>query len=200
MTPKPSKLEPSALAPSGLGDAQAPYTIQDHKHRFAAWAASRAASTKGCRFKVITGIEILERGSFTPRFESLGVLPEPSDIDNVHKEWRLALIDAAKDRRVAFTHGVAAKLINVYLKALFVCGGNHEDPRVKALHPPIDALLLRELAAKNIGGSAREWRRFGTMRWSKLDSSEYQAVIDCIRHAIPGRPLWEIESHWRGHQ
>jgi hypothetical protein len=52
---------------------------------------------------------------------------------------------------------VAAKLINVYLKAVFVCGGQHSNKRVKSLHPPIDSQLLDELYNQNIGDLKREW-------------------------------------------
>lgn len=37
------------------------YSIEEHKHRFAAWAAGRAATVNGCRFKVEDGKKILER-------------------------------------------------------------------------------------------------------------------------------------------
>ena len=36
------------------------YTIEEHKHRFAVWAASRASSVKGCRFSVLQGKMIIE--------------------------------------------------------------------------------------------------------------------------------------------
>ena len=100
-----------------------------------------------------------------------------------------------------FTHGIAAKLINGYLKDRFVCGGYHEHERVKCLHPPIDALLLGALAEENVGGHAQQWREFRDQRWSKFDSAMYQAVINLIRESLPaGEPLWKIEQYWRGHQ
>ena len=37
-----------------------PYSIEEHKHRFAAWAAGRAANVNGCRFTVEQGKKILE--------------------------------------------------------------------------------------------------------------------------------------------
>ena len=37
-----------------------PYDINEHKHRFSAWAESRAASTMGCRFSVRVGKQIIE--------------------------------------------------------------------------------------------------------------------------------------------
>jgi hypothetical protein len=35
------------------------YSIEEHKHRFAAWAASRAANVNKCRFRVEQGKKIL---------------------------------------------------------------------------------------------------------------------------------------------
>ncbi len=87
------------------------------------------------------------------------------------------------------THGVAAKLINVYLKAIFVCGGHHDHQRVRVLHPPIDRLLLRNLGWNNIGP------------WSHFESNTYEEVIDCIRKKIgTGQPVWKIEEYWPGFQ
>lgn len=40
------------------------YTIEEHRHRFAAWAAGWAASVKGCRFTVEIGRRLLERAGF----------------------------------------------------------------------------------------------------------------------------------------
>ena len=36
------------------------YSIIEHKHRFASWAAGRAANVKGCRFTVEQGKKIIE--------------------------------------------------------------------------------------------------------------------------------------------
>lgn len=35
------------------------YTIEEHRHRYAAWAESRTASIKTCRFEVKIGGEII---------------------------------------------------------------------------------------------------------------------------------------------
>jgi hypothetical protein len=177
-----------------------PYTIEEHIHRGAVWDAGRAASVKGCRFKVTQAKAILERCGFNIDRCKLETLPGPTTVDARHLEWRTQVIDAACRLDVKFTHGVAAKLINCYLKARFLCAGYHEHERVKCLHPPIDAVLLDELARKNVGGFQREWRRFYNMRWSKFDAETYQSVIDQIRRAIPGRSLWEIEEYWQGYQ
>ncbi len=178
------------------------YTIEDHKHRLAAWAASRAASaSKGHRFKVWQGVEILEACGFTSKFSRPELLPKPAQLDHTHEKWRKAIIEAARRQGLEFTHGVAAKLINSYLKVRFVCGGFDEDPRVKSLHPPIDRVLLEGLAKSDFGGFKEQWKMFCQEGWSNFGCDTYQNVIDCIRNALPsGEALWKIEEHWKGHQ
>ena len=178
-----------------------PYSITDHKHRYCAWAASRAASTKTCRFNVLQGKSIIEDVGLDKLLQGPHQLPAPNMIDNYHRDWRqTAMTSAAGMKLVGFSHGVAAKLINVYLKGAFVCGGHASDPSVAALHSPIDALLLDALYEANIGQQNEAWAEARRLRWSKLDSDEYERVISAIRTAMSGRPLWEVEEHWRGYQ
>jgi hypothetical protein len=182
----------------GLG-----YTIQEHQHRFAAWVAGRAASVKGCRFTVKQAKAILEAVGFDAAFATPSALPKPTEFEFTHRKWRMAVIKAAAKQKLPlkFTHGVAAKLINCYLKVRFVCGGQHEHERVRCLHPPIDEVLLKELARRNVGGFSRQWQKLRQQRWSKFDSAAYQSAIDHIRQSLPsGEPLWKIEEYWEGHQ
>ena len=106
----------------------------------------------------------------------------------------------AASHNLTFTHGVAAKLINCYLKSRLVCGGYHADARVKSLHPLIDGVMLRTLARLNIGGYRKEWQRARTAHWSKLDSNGYERLIQLIRVCLKGEPLWMVEQYWQGHQ
>ena len=178
-----------------------PYTIEMHRHRVAAWAASRGASTSPlCRFRVETGVAILEAAGFSSDLAHPRQLPISDELDKTHSKWRKRAIRVASDKGLGFSHGIAAKLINIYLKVRFVCAGHHKHDNAKNLHPPIDALLLKTLGDENVGGFSSDWRRFHNMRWSKFSSEEYEAVIDLIRRAIPGRPLWMIEQYWQGHQ
>jgi hypothetical protein len=176
------------------------YGIEKHKHLFAAWAAGRAASVKGCRFSVEQGREVLEACGFTYEFATLEQLPTAESMDDQHRRWRNAAIGAAESRGLMSTHGVAAKLINIYLKSRFVCGGHHSHERVRALHPPIDDVLLRILAGSDFGGFGRDWRSARSTRWSRLDSDQYENVIKLIRVGLKDAPLWMIEQFWRGNQ
>lgn len=177
------------------------YGIDLHTHRLAAWAACTAArASKLCRFSVEDGTTILEQAGFTEAFV-LSHLPAISDTDQIHRQWRETIIRAADANGYAFTHGVAAKLINCYMKVRFVCGGHNADPRVSALHPPIDKVLLTALEKRNFGGHRASWRLLSSKGWSKFDSQDYEKTIHLIRTSLPtGLPLWTIEEHWRGYQ
>lgn len=179
-----------------------PYNIHHHSHRLAAWAASSSASASPvCRFKVCKGITILENCGFSPALASPDQLPDVNEIDETHHQWRNNVIEEAGNANLVFSHGIAAKLINCYLKVRFVCGGHHDHDRVKCLHPPIDEILLRGLADSNYGNQAQGWRDFQKARWSKYDNDTYERVIALIKQTLnPGAPLWSIEEYWAGHQ
>ena len=176
------------------------YSIETHKHLFAAWAASRAASVNGCHFTVEKGRKILEECGFVADFAVPEKLPREGLIDASHRKWRELACELTRKWDFPFTHGVAAKLINCYLKSRFVCGGHHSHPNVAMLHPPIDKLLLDELAKINLGGEARYWRRMSQRGWSNFNSDEYENVILSIRANLGSRPFWMIEEYWRGNQ
>lgn len=172
------------------------YAINEHCHRFAAWAAGRATSTSTLRLSVEQGRGLLEAAGFTAGFATPDLLPDPAKIDMEHRRWR----DDMKRHSAKVTDGIAAKLINVYLKARFVCGGFAEHPNVAALHPPIDRLLLDELGRQDFAAQGRIWRRASLEGWSTFGGPRYEGVIACIRSGLNGKPLWTIESHWKGHQ
>jgi len=172
------------------------YSIEEHRHRFSAWAASRAASVINCRFTVRQGKELLEKAGFNAHFQ----LPHSSDFDSMHESWRKRLISKAKKLELAFSHGIAAKLINVYLKSAYVCARNFDDVRVKAIHPPIDSVLLDALYQQNVGDRRKDWQAARRVRWSNLSSHQYQSLINAIKNVMEDRGLWEIEEYWPGHQ
>jgi len=177
------------------------YEIQEHKHRYAAWAASRAASTKTCRFNVLQGRTIIEEIGLQDFLDRPDDLPNPHQIDAVHREWRaVSILSAERMNLIGFGHGVAAKLINVYLKGTFVCGGYEKHPSVAALHPPIDSLLLDSLEEKDKGAREIVWKEAKKAKWSKFDSQQYERVVEAIRSLQAETPLWQVEQHWRGYQ
>jgi hypothetical protein len=154
-----------------------------------------------CRFGVEQGRAILESCGFTANFCRPEQLPAPHVVDGTHRQWRAEIMGAAKLRKLRFTHGVAAKLVKVYLKSRFVCAGHHAHARVQSLHPPIDSVLLKGLAVANVGGHGKEWKRGAAKaRWSKFGSDDYEQVIALIRQSLEGAPLWRIEEYWKGNR
>ena len=180
------------------------YNIHTHCHRFAAWAASRAASVSPvCRFTVETGKKLLESiGLNDAALTTPEALPDHETIDLVHRQWRDTMLRNANDEGLStFTHGVAAKLINVYLKCRFVCGGYVEHPKVQCLHPPIDSLLLTSLAKeKQFIVQSKVFNDARKQRWSNFNSDEYEKVIHALKLALKGAPLWHAEEFWKGNR
>lgn len=180
-----------------------------HRYKFAAWAAARAASSsKSARLKVKFASQLLRS---VPGLYHLALgtewLPPRSAFDEEHHRWCCAIIDAAASdeaRPMFISYGVAAKLVNCYLKALFlsqfgVPSEDDFDGKIDAIHPPIDRLLLKDLTAKNVGGHKGEWLALYTKGWSNFDHADYVAAIKLIRDATDGR-LWAIEAYWTGYQ
>ena len=165
-----------------------------HKHRFSAWAASRAASTKTCRFKVELGQEILEtvKNKMLPKSQIL--------FDEFHRNNRNLIITEASRLGLKFTHGIAAKLFNCYLKSMYVNDESIDLKIRKIIHPPIDSLLLKSLYKKNIGDNKNIWKNASKISWSKFSSNDYETVINKIIEIYSNEGLWKVEEHWIGHQ
>jgi hypothetical protein len=178
------------------------YNITTHHHRFAAWASSTAArSSRLCRFSVKNGVRILDAIGFGPDFSSPKNLPAPIDFDGVHKNWRVAAIAQAQSLGIQnFTHGVAAKLINCYLKSRFVCGPFFSHTKIKALHPPLDRLLLESLERIDFGGQKRQWKSLKLKGWSNFNSGDYEKAIKLMKKTLKKDEFWRIEEFWRGFQ
>jgi hypothetical protein len=178
------------------------YTIETHHHRFAAWAAATAArASKLCRFSVKQGFQIIDSIGFGPDFSFPNNLPHPSRFDMIHGTWREKAIYEAKNLKInGFTHGVAAKLINCYLKARFVCGPNFNDLNTQLIHPPIDRVLLESLERIDFGGQKAKWKSLKTRGWSNFNSGEYQEAIQILKKSMGHKELWRIEEFWRGYQ
>ena len=178
------------------------YTIEEHQHRLAFWAASRGAMRVRANLDVYAGKALLEACGFLPNFSNPSLLPAPQDIDQIHQGWRDTIkMEALNHHIPSFTDGIAAKLINCYLKVRFVCAGHHLDIRVRSLHPPIDSLMFKKMAKANIGGEASAWRHFNRVGWSNFDATQYQAIINLVRSSLNhGEPLWKAEEFWPGYR
>lgn len=171
------------------------YTIHEHTHRFACWAAATGASASPkCRFTIEAGKKILEKAGLDARLNHPKQLPSPARLDSAHLVWCKKVIKEAKVNKIKFSHGIAAKLINIYLKTKFTCGGHSRHPNVAALHPPIDSILL-----KAYNQSVSRKKRLRT-NWSTFDLKSYKGAIKALRSSNNGKPFWALEALWQGHR
>lgn len=194
------------------------YTIRDHAHRFAVWAAGRAYSRSGGDgggYSVQYAQRMLEAAGMRD-INTPEDLPSKEKIDAfIH--GRIEAVRAARPATyvhhqtredVAFrcTYGRAQKLVNVYLKSKLVCGGYHDDERVARLHPPIDRKLLTGLNAfsEKVAGQD-EYAEFRKNlldaqalggAWVIFTQATYDAYIIAVKALQMDKPLWAVEEHW----
>jgi hypothetical protein len=181
----------------------AAYSLHDHKHRFSVWAAStaaRQARTK-CHFSVEEGKKILESADIEESIQLIPKIKSQDKFDDWHKDMCNRLISKAKNDHIqGFTFGVAAKLLNCYLKSYFI---DYLD-ELKFIHPPIDKLLLDKLADKNIGDKKKFWKCKSKIGWSSFEEEDYLEIIKSIKETLheidDSSGLWKIEYYWVGHQ
>ena len=200
------------------------YGQDEHVFRYAAWAASTAASaSKKCRFKVSKGLRLLEEADLSKLAKGFHYLVDVKDFDIWHDEKCEELTKKAKEilndtksgEKPRFTYGVAAKLLNCYLKTIFVTQfigslSANEREKVNAIHPPIDRLLLNSIktnlkqiyADSEIEEKRKFWRSKDIQSWSLYEARDYKKVIGEIKQIQKKRnqPLWMIEAYWPGHQ
>jgi hypothetical protein len=171
------------------------YDLSEHRHRFAVWAAARAAqrgfTSVGHLRQALeaTDIRLLLANSKT-------LLVSSAEFDALHKKWCAEIKQCLARKNLDATYGRTAKLVAVYLKAAVILAGAFDTPLGRSAHPPIDRILLQALAASNEIKSPhqKEWRE---INWTELDEPEYWKLIGQLRSALPSdSPFWMLEKYW----
>lgn len=176
------------------------YDIVKHRHHEACWAAARSAQRGLQGFTVELGCEIIDLLNLKRFLKNPDIIPTTaSELDKRHDKWRKEARDAARKHfQVKLTDGRAAKLINSYFKSALVCGDYHNHPKVSQLHPPIDRILL-----ENLANDKRTKDRFNWVaeNWTDFNSERYNAAIKNLRKLLPSdTPFWKIEKFWTVHR
>lgn len=194
------------------------YDIYEHRHRLAVWGAGRAYSRQGPGHTIAVAKHLIEKSGLGA-INTADHLPHPQAMDDFIHERIHAVMDASQgvyytkrakgepDAREALvcTYGRAQKLVNMYLKIKIVCAGYHDHLHVKALHPPLDAVLLKALDSsvaidrdsdlKVFRGKLAIAKALGKT-WTTFDRSTYDAYIAAIRVFQGSQPLWAVERLW----
>ncbi|WP_100644035.1 hypothetical protein [Alteromonas facilis] len=206
------------------------YTLPAHKHILAAWAASTAAnnSTK-FRFSVELGKRLLmqcnlSETEFLERINLVQEFTSQEEFDAWHNSFILEMLDESRVNEVItrfnleskksldcrnFTYGIAAKMLNVYLKVFFL-GELGAKKFADFIHPPIDRLLLEQLRKIDKEHFSFKKHDFpnhklnsGVPAWTQLDNKQYSLIIQKIKQYLANQSvegMWQIEFAWRGHQ
>ena len=194
------------------------YDLEEHRHRFAYWAAARAAfihPEKGLTVSVAK--DALEKSLRAIALDPDSWPTKASVVDNELKKWTTEVHTSLSQVSPGVKYGRAAKLVAVYLKDMVVTGPLADHDFAKLLHPPIDKNLLEGLK-KGLGqgslfrdgvspdSQARVRVALSntlTKRWSRLEPNEYCELISAFRDAHLDRDerdqpaFWHLERHWR---
>lgn len=173
-----------------------PYDLSEHGHRFAVWAAARAAQ------RGFTTVENLRDALQSTGIRNAVANPESlelrlSGFEALHRQWCSSICSALRHRRIpSGTYGRAAKLVAVYLKATVIMGDGANSPLGLSMHPPIDRTLLHTLAAcaRIESPHKSEWRN---TNWTRLNEQGYYRLIAQLREVVPdSQPFWMLEQYW----
>ena len=178
------------------------YDLFEHRHRFSAWAAARAAqrglrngTTEVCYHALKNEAKLTE---FIRQHAGKPITCK--EFDKLHREWCKSVVAYLKEQGVsAVTYGRAAKLVGVYLKCMVVIGPLAGTPLARFAHPPIDSNILDGLAEVP-GISPKAKKIFLSTRWTKLDRKQYYDLVKIIRSEKELRddidPFWRLERYW----
>jgi hypothetical protein len=173
------------------------YTLATHHHRFAAWAAARAAQRRLANSRTIINalhvcgvVQVVDTNDYWPTTAAM--------FDVVHREWCRALVNHLLSAGInAAKYGHAAKIIAVYLKSRIVLSGHHDTRFASVIHLPIDRILLRAVAGHMRATDRPLATRLRTTAWTALTETSYDELIACLRGAGFDRPaFWYIERFW----
>ena len=182
------------------------YNLDFHKHILSKWAASRAASqSKGFKFSVELGSKLLlfgKKGSqasdqeFIDYIKQIENFNSQDDYDSWHHQTIVnmtsytdelkQLLDKHNKSFNNYTYGIAAKILNCYLKVFFLESfGNQKF--ADFIHPPVDAILLKALRKEdkklfNFKNSV--FTNIGVLKiptWTRINENEYKEIIKLMK-------------------
>jgi hypothetical protein len=158
------------------------YNIREHRHRFASWAAARAAQRGFTNTKNI--IEAINSTDIRKTVETKSLWPKrKSDFERLHRQWCTQIISTLRKLGVKSSYGRAAKIVAIYFKIAIILSDNERSVFGKIIHPPVDRILLSSLNIKQ--------------NWTTLSEEKYFLVMKKLKEINGNKAFWEIECNWK---
>ena len=173
-----------------------PYDLAEHRHRFAVWAAARAAQRGFCGVLPLRhALEACGVRAFLDDARSDDA--DAPKFDRLHRQWCTSVVHSLEKARIDdVTFGRAAKLVAVYLKSAVVLGPGAGTALARIAHPPIDSMVLGNLAsaADVVSEHKGAWAK---VKWTQLDAVRYYELIAQLRLILGAdEPFWALERFW----
>jgi hypothetical protein len=172
------------------------YSLEEHRHRFAAWAAARAAQRGFTSSeKLIAALEHCGVRAYLAAHVADEM--DAGKFERLHHKWcRLIVAHLEQAGVLDVRWGRSAKLVAVYLKSMVIVGAGSNTDLARVAHPPVDSTLLQNLAGCKRWPSPHQksWR---TVKWTQLRENPYYELIRQLRSWLtPDEPFWALEQCW----
>jgi hypothetical protein len=163
------------------------YTFDQHRHNYAIWTAARAVQRN---FTTTAKIKYAINESGLQIFAQTGGEVSVESFDSLHQLWADQIIKALQNEGVqTVTYGRAAKIISIYLKTSVILCNKAECKQSFTIHPPIDAILLKNLST--LPGLSD----LGSLRWTQIKKEDYWSLAKRLKHYF-GSFDWRLEFYW----
>lgn len=174
------------------------YNFDEHKHRYAVWTAARAVQRSFAKT-----IDIANAINCTGlrQFSELEELITQDMYNAKQMEWcdliihHFSTLDkppknpSDKLEKYDCSYGRASKIIAIYLKTSYIIPNKGETHNSSVIHPPIDSILLKNLADK------KSIKELSKLQWTNFDKEAYWKIVKII---TDNNLLfnWKLEEYW----
>ncbi|MBN8523794.1 MAG: hypothetical protein J0M02_00505 [Planctomycetes bacterium] len=162
--------------------------LDNMRFEFFAWAAARAAQAGSSKTTVAVLRQALINADAANWHRIIAV-----DSAQAYDAWHIGTIETVYNDLSSvpsMSWGIAAKLVNVYIKGRWLLDSGPPGPMQSFGHPAIDSILLA-LIDKAYGSTHAR-----SLRWQRMTRSEYLDVISQLRSKHPTQAIWTIEAMW----
>ncbi len=167
------------------------YDFNEHRHNYAVWTAARAATRQmpgGSTANIKTAIE---KSKIRDWVETV-VDCTTNEFDKRHSIWASAMITALEEIGLKdISYGRVAKIIAIYLKSSLILCDKASSKVCNVIHPPIDSILLTNIAKQN-----KDLRYLKDIRWTQMTENKYWDLASKLRAQDKINFDWTIEEYW----